>query len=205
METSLAEVRALQDTLNLKAIEETCVGKIESNSASSKFREGLLRLGALLPDSRLVSGVLDRGHGVRFTSDLSEPAATPITVYSLPYETLQAVPVSVGSPELLIVESAGKPVCLVHKSGDGSRVLGPLETVSCLESIVSGRPYAKSGEPDFTGDAVDYETLQGLLSIKFPGRIDPKALDFHAVLGFAQPVSGGMGAPLTMRHIGYVA
>ena len=205
METSLADVRELQDTLNLKAIEETCAGKIESDSVSVSFRDGLLRLGAMLPNSRLESAVLDCGYGAKFTSDLSEPAATPITVYSLPYESLQAVPASVGSPELLLVESAGKPVCLVHKSWDGSRVLGPLETVSCLESIVSGRPYAKSGEPDFTGDAVDHETLQGLLSIKFPGRIDPKALDFHVVLGFAQPVSGGLGAALTMRHIGYVA
>ena len=205
METSLAEVRALQDTLNLKAIEETCAGKIESDSASSKFREGLLRLGSLLPDSRLVSGVLDYGHGAIFTSDLSEPAATPITVYSLPYESLQAVPASVGSPELLLVESAGKPVCLVHKSGDGSRVLGPLETVNCLESIVSGRPYATSGEPDFTGDAFDHETLQGLLSLKFPGRIDSKALDFHAVLGLTRAVSENLSAALTMRHIGYVS
>jgi hypothetical protein len=204
METSLAEVRALQDTLNLKAIEETCAGKIESDSASSKFREGLLRLGSLLPDSRLVSGVLDCGNGVKFTSDLSEPAATPITVYSLPYESLQAVPASVGSPELLLVESAGKPVCLVHKSGDGSRVLGPLQTVNCLESLVSGRAFAISGAIDFSDASVDQETFQRILSIRFPGRIDSNALDFHTVLGLTRAVSESQGAPLTMRHIGYV-
>ena len=204
METSLAEVRALQDTLNLKAIEETCVGKIESNSASSKFREGLLRLGSLLPDSRLVSGVLDCGNGVKFTSDLSEPAATPITVYSLPYESLQAVPVSVGNPELLLVESAGKPICLVHKSDDGCRILDPLQTVSCLESLVSGQSFVLSGPADFSGDAIDHETLQNILSLRFPGRIDSKALDFHTVLGLTPMPPAPLCAALTMRHIGYL-
>ncbi len=204
METSLANVRELQDALNLKAIEETCAGKIESDSVSASFREGLLRLGALLSDSRLESGILHYGHRAKFTSDLSEPAATPITVYSLPYESLQAVPASVGSPELLLVESAGKPVCLVHKSGDGSRVLGPLQTVNCLESLVSGRAFAISGAIDFSDASVDQETFQRILSSRFPGRIDSKALDFHTVLGLTRAVSESQDAPLTMRHICYV-
>ena len=136
--------------------------------------------------------------------DLSEPAATPITVYSLPFELLQAVPASVGSSEPLLVESAGKPVCLVHKSGDGSRVLGQLQTVNCLESLVSGRAFAISGAIDYSDDSVDQETFQRILSSRFPGRIDSNALDFHPVLGFARAVSKRLGAPLTMRHIGYV-
>lgn len=205
VQTSLDEVRALQDRLNLKAIEETCAGKIENDSVSFRFRESLLRLGALLPSFRLESGLLHDSRGDNYTADLTEPPANPITVYSLPYESLQAAPVSARSAELLLVDSAGKPVCLIHKSVDGSRVLGPLETVSCLEAIISGQPFVMSAEPDFTGDFLDDATLQRILSDKFPGRIDSKALDFHAVLGFAQPVSGSTGATFSMRHIGYVA
>jgi len=204
METSLANVRELQDALNLKAIEETCAGKIESDSVSVSFREGLLRLGAMLPNSRLESAVLDCGYGARFTSDLSEPTAIPITVYSLPFETLQAVPASVSSSELLLVESVGKPICLVHKSADGYRVLGPLQTVECLESLVSGRAFAVSGAIDFSDTSVDHETLRRILFSRFPGRIDSSALDFHAVLGLTRAVSEDLGAPITMRHIGYV-
>ncbi len=204
METSLANVRELQDALNLKAIEETCAGKIESDSVSASFREGLLRLGALLSDSRLESGILHYGHRAKFTSDLSEPAATPITVYSLPYESLHAVPASVSSSELLLVESAGKPICLVHKSGDGYRVLGPLQTVDCLESVVSGRAFAVSAAVDFSDASLDHETLRRILCSRFTGRIDSNALDFNAVLGFTPAVSESLGAPLTMRHIGYV-
>lgn len=205
VQTSLDQVQDLQDRLNLKAIEETCAGKIEDDSVSCRFRESLLRVGSLLPSFRLESCLLHDPNGDKYSSDLTEPSANPITVYSLPYESLRPAPVSARSAELLLVESASKPVCLIHKSDDGSRLLGSLETVSCLESIVTGRPFVISGEPDFTGDAVDHETLQGLLSVKFPGRIDSNALDFHAVLGFAQPVTGSSGASLTIRHIGCVA
>ncbi len=205
VETALADVQALQDRLNLKAIEETCAGKIENESVSSRFRESLLQLGALLPAFRLHSGILLDPLGAKYASDLTEPAANPITVYSLPFESLRAAPVSAGSAELLLVESAGKPVCLVHKSGEGSRVLGPLETVSCLESVVTGRPFVTSGQPDFIGDALDYETLQRLLSVKFLGRIDSNALDFHAVLGFSPAVSSSVGAEVKIRLIGHVA
>jgi hypothetical protein len=205
VETSLAEVQALQDRLNLKAIEETCAGKIENDSVSSLFRESLIRTGSFLPSLRLHSRILHDPFGAKYTSDLTEPSANPITIYSLPFESLRAAPASAGSAELLLVESAGRPVCLIHKSGEGSRVLGPMETVSCLESVVSGQPFVTSGQPDFLGDAVDCETLQGLLSLKFPGRIDSKALDFHAVLGFTPAASENLGAELKIRHIGYVA
>jgi superfamily II DNA or RNA helicase len=205
VETSLAEVQALQDRLNLKAIEETCAGKIENDSVSSRFRESLIRTGSFLPSLRLHSRILHDPLGAKYTSDLTEPSANPITIYSLPFESLRAAPVSAGSAELLLVESAGRPVCLIHKSGEGSRVLGPMETVSCLESVVSGQPFVTSGQPDFLGDIVDCETLQGLLSLKFPGRIDSKALDFHAVLGFTPASSENLGAELKIRHIGYVA
>ena len=205
VETSLAEVQALQDRLNLKAIEETCAGKIENDSVSSRFRESLIRTGSFLPSLRLHSRILHDPLGAKYTSDLTEPSANPITIYSLPFESLRAAPVSAGSAELLLVESAGRPVCLIHKSGEGSRVLGPMETVSCLESVVSGQPFVTSGQPDFLGDVVDCETLQGLLSLKFPGRIDSKALDFHAVLGFTPAASENLGAELKIRHIGYVA
>jgi len=205
VETSLAEVQALQDRLNLKAIEETCAGKIENDSVSSRFRESLIRTGSFLPSLRLHSRILHDPLGAKYTSDLTEPSASPITIYSLPFESLRAAPVSAGSAELLLVESAGRPVCLIHKSGEGSRVLGPMETVSCLESVVSGQPFVTAGQPDFLGDVVDCETLQGLLSLKFPGRIDSKALDFHAVLGFTPATSENLGAELKIRHIGYVA
>ena len=204
VEASLAEVQALQDRLNLKAIEETSSGKIENDSASFLFRESLLRLGSLLPNCRLESGVLNDGYGGKFTSDLSEPAATPITVYSLPYESLQVVPAYVGGPELWIIEAAGKPICLVHKSDDGCRILDPLQTVSCLESLVSGQSFVLSGPADFSGDAVDHETLQNILSLRFPGRIDSKALDFHTVLGLSPVPPEPLCAALTMRHIGYL-
>lgn len=205
VQTSLDEVQALQDRLNLKAIEETCAGKIEDDSASYRFRESLLRIGSLLPSHRLESRLLHNPLGDKYASDLTEPSANPITIYSVPYESLRAAPVAAGNAELLLIESVGKPICLIHKSGDGSRVLGSLETLSCLESLVTGQPFVVSGEPDFTEDAVDYETLQGLLSVKFPGRIDSKALDFNAVLGLTRPVSENLGVALTMRHIGYVS
>jgi superfamily II DNA or RNA helicase len=203
VEASLIEVQALQDKLNLQAIEETSAGKIESDSASSRFRDGLLRLGAFLPGCRLESGFLVNADGDFLTSDLSEPTASPITIFSLPYEHLKVVPVSLESPQLLLLESAGKPICLVHKSGDGSRVMGPLETVNCLECLVSGMPFVLTGTVDFKGESIDRETLERVLFFKFPGRIDSNALDFHAVLGLLRPPTVMQNSVLTLRHIGY--
>jgi hypothetical protein len=203
VETSLAEVQRLQDSLNLKAIEETCAGAAKIDSISQLFRQRLIQVGAYLPGYRLVDNTLSSKSNF-FSSNLNDYRSTPITVHSLPFESLVPRTASQTESEMLILEKSGVPICLIHRLNGKSRVLGPVETIDCLLSLVSGENFSPKGEADFIGNTIDGDSLNRILKTKFPGRIDSYALDFNSVLGFSRPTVDRGNTPVTLRFIGTV-
>ena len=203
IETSLADVQRLQDSLNLTAIEETCAGASKIDSVSQLFRQRLIQIGAYLPDYKMVGSTLSSASNF-LSSDLNDYRATPVTVHSLPFESLLPRIVPGHESEILILEKSGVPICLVHRLEGKCCVLGPVETVDCLLSLVSGENFSPKGDVDFTDNTIDGGSLNYILKIKFPGRIDSNALDFNSVLGFSRKTLEAENVPISFRCIGTV-
>jgi len=171
IENSLEQIRNLQDRLNLESIERTFSGRLETDTLAESFRKLLLKLSKYLSPGTL-SG------SSNFVSDLSDSRGDGVTVYSFPFESLPLSPADRNTAELFLVERNNLPICLMLSTTNHSYLLGVMDTMNCLLSIVTGSPFTTSLSPDFEGKLVDTIDIERILNKRFPGRVDATALDF---------------------------
>jgi hypothetical protein len=203
-ETSLEQVKNLQDDMNVDSIESTYAGRLSSDSLAAQFRNELLQVGASAPGYRFESGSLFSEDGTQYVSGLSEQRGEVINVYSKPLERV-CVSASQGRhAELLLAYMGETPICLIYRYAEKNYLLGPLDTVKCLRAVTSGAAFVPSSDADFSGETIDHSTLDGFLKSRFPGRVDRGALNFQQVLGMpVQSPAAVMHQP-TLQLIGHV-
>ncbi len=203
-ETSLEEVKNLQDNMNVDSIESTYAGRLSPDSLAAQFRNELLQVGAMAPGYRFESGTLFSEDGTHYVSGLSEQGGDAINVFSKPLELIQAAGFQGSSAELLLAYMGETPVCLICRESGRNFVLGPLDTVKCLRAVASGTAFVPSCAVDFIGESIDQPTLEGILKERFPGRVDRTALNFQQVLGLPVETLPTPAWQPTLLRIGHV-
>ena len=203
-ETSLEEVKNLQDNMNVDCIEATYAGRLSPDSVATQFRSELLHVGACAPGYRIEAGSLFSEDGTQYVSGLSEQRGEVINVFSKPL-ALVCMSASQGRhAELLLAYMGETPVCLVCRDAEKNYLLGPLETVKCLRAVTSGTAFIPSRDADFVGETMDHSTLDSILKSRFSGRIDRGALNFQQVLGMPAPAPSATMHQPTLQLIGHV-
>jgi hypothetical protein len=203
-ETSLEEVKNLQDNMNVDSIESTYAGRLSPDSLAAQFRNELLQVGARAPGYRLESGSLFSEDGKQYVSGLSEQGGDVINVFSKPLELVHAAAFVGSSAELLLAYMGETPVCLIYRESGRNFVLGPLDTVKCLRAVASGVAFVPSSVVDFIGENIDQASLEGMLKERFPGRVDRAALNFQQVLGLPVETPSSPACEPTLLRIGHV-
>lgn len=203
-ETSLDQVKSLQDNLNVDSIEATYAGRLSPDSLAAQFRNELLQVAAMAPGYRLESGTLLSEDGTHYVSGLSEQGGDAINVFSKPLELIQAARFQGSSAELLLAYMGETPVCLVYREAGRNFVLSPIDTVKCLRAVASGTAYVPSSAVDFIGESIDQPTLEGILKERFHGRVDRTALNFQQVLGVPVETPSCLASQPTLLRIGHV-
>ncbi len=203
-ETSLEEVKNLQDNMNVDSIESTYAGRLSPDSLAAQFRDELLQVGARAPGYRLESGSLFSEDGKQYVSGLSEQGGDVINVFSKPLELVHAAAFVGNSAELLLAYMGETPVCLIYRESGRNFVLGPLDTVKCLRAVASGVAFVPSSVVDFIGENIDQASLDGILEERFPGRVDRAALNFQQVLGLPVETPSSPACEPTLLRIGRV-
>ena len=203
-ETSLEQVKSLQDDMNVDSIEATYAGGLSPDSLAAQFRNELLPVGAAAPGYRFESGSLFSEDGTQYVSGLSEQGGDAINVFSKPLELIQAAGFQGSSAELLLAYMGETPVCLICREAGRNFVLSPIDTVKCLRSVTSGSVFAPSSDVDFIGESIDQPTLESILKERFPGRVDRTALNFQQVLGLPVETPSNPASQPTLLLIGHV-
>jgi ERCC4-related helicase len=203
-ETSLEQVKSLQDDMNVDSIESTFAGRLSPDSLAAQFRDELLQVGASAPGYRIESGSLVGEDGMQYVSGLSEQTGDVINVFSKPLELLHASSFHGRSAELILACAGETPLCLFYRDAEKNYVLGPLDTVKCLRAVTSGTVFSPSGDADFIGESIDPSALDGILKSRFPGRVDRGALNFQQILGLPAVLPSTTVEQLDLRRIGYV-
>jgi SNF2 family DNA or RNA helicase len=203
-ETSLEEVKNLQDNMNVDSIESTYAGRLSPDSLAAQFRSELLHVGAMAPGYRFESGALFSEDGAQYVSSLSEQGGDVINVFSKPLELIHAAAFQGSSAELLLAYMGETPICLICREAGRNFVLSPVDTVKCLRAVASGTAFVPSSAVDFIGESIDQPTLEGILKERFPGRVDRTALNFQQVLGLPVETPSTPAWQPTLLRIGHV-
>jgi hypothetical protein len=203
-ETSLEQVKSLQDDMNVDSIESTFAGRLSPDSLAAQFRNELLQVGASAPGYRIESGSLVSEDGKQYVSGLSEQTGDVINVFSKPLELVRAAAFVGSSAELLLACMGETPVCLIYRESGRNFVLGPLDTVKCLRAVASGVAFVPSSVVDFIGENIDQASMEGILMERFPGRVDRTALNFQQVLGLPVETLSSPACAPTLLRIGHV-
>ena len=203
-ETSLEQVKSLQDDMNVDSIESTYAGRLSPDSLAAQFRSELLQVGAGAPGYVFESGSLFSEDGTQYVSGLSEQGGDMINVFSKPLELIHAAAFQGSSAELFLAYMRETPVCLVYREAGRNFVLSPIDTVKCLRSVTSGSAFTPSSDVDFIGESIDQPTLEGILKERFPGRVDRTALNFQQVLGLPVDTLSTPACQPTFLRIGQV-